>query len=331
MARKLELEVANFICRFGDKYVLNDLLEEIVLPSFFADTRRSIKGTDYFFIDQKMLYLDENESIESLALCCRLVKNTTLKRHQIYTPNEGIVSSERTLKSAPSSIAVLLLHSHRLLFVREVPGAPSIHQFGTTFKHRMRDEVLNLQAALYDKYRTSGEKVTRKKIKKLFPVPDVDVTPLTSSEALRTFIDRFAVLTTLKVGLAPTNNELDNEEFFEDAREAQELVGGVKTILTHTNPKGLDKEGCIEHVEAAKQGNLQVEMRGKDQHGDDIKGDNSDFSVRASLGTSEVRFDDGVINAYNRYQNLKEEEVVSEGPQLHDYAQKLRDAFRSLS
>lgn len=331
MPRSLELEVANFVCRFGEKFVMNDLLKEVVIPAFFSDEKRSIKGTDYFFIEQYMQYLGEEGDLESLALCCRFVKNTTLKRHQIYSPDRGIVHDERALKSAPSSIAVLLLQSHRLLFVREVPGAPSMGQFGATFKHRMRDEVMALHSARYDELQERGETITRKQLKEDLPIPEIDVTPLTSSEALQAFIDRFGILTSLKVELAPTNNELDNEEFFADTREAQELVGGRKTTLTHTNSNGLDKEGCLEHVAAAKQGNLHVEMKGKDHNGDDLKGNNSDFSVRASLGATEVDLDNGVARAYSRYKQLKEDDVVSEGAHLNDYAVKLREAFRSLT
>lgn len=329
MAKNLELEVANFVCRFGDKLVLNDLLSEIVIPPFFAETKRLSRGTEFFFIDQTFQYFDDGD-VESLALCCRLVKNTTLKRHQVYTLAKGIVPDERSMDSAPSSLAVLLLYSHRLLFVKEVPNAPTIQQFGTTFKYRMRDAVLEYHSSLFDQRIRAGKKITKKDIAEQFPIPDVSVTPITSKEALKTFINRFETLTTLKIELAPTNNELDNEEFFEDAREVKAQVGSSKTTLTHHRSKGLDKNGCLEHVQAAKQGNLRVEMRGKDHNGDDLKGDNEDFSVKASLGTSELGFEEGIATAYSRYSDLKEANIVSEGLQQHDYADKLREAFNLL-
>ncbi len=329
MAKNLELEVANFVCRFGEKLVLNDLLSEIVIPSFFSDAVRGSRGTEYFFIDQELRYL-EVDDVESIALCCRFVKNTTLKRHQIYSPKNGIVSDEKSLKSAPTSLVVLLLYTHRLLFIKEVPNAPTMKQFGTTFKHRMRDAVLEYHSSIYDQQVQAGEKITKKSIAEQFPVPDVSVTPITSKEALETFIERFEILTTLKIELAPTNNELDNEEFFENTREAKAQVGSRKTTLIHQNSKGLDKSGCLEHVEAAKQGSLNVEMRGKDKNGDDLKGDNEDFSVKASLGTPKVTFDEGVEKAYSRYSDMKAADIVSEGPQQHDYATKLREAFNLL-
>ena len=133
MARKLELEVANFVVRFESKYVLNDLLDEVVLPAFFSGKTREYKETTYFFHEPEFKYLEKG-NIDSLALVCRLVKDTVLRRHQIYTRNRGIVPDEYEIKSAPSAIATLLLKSHRLLYVREVPNAPSAKQFGNTVK-----------------------------------------------------------------------------------------------------------------------------------------------------------------------------------------------------
>ena len=52
--------------------------------------------------------------------------------------------------------------------------------------------------------------------------------------------------------------------------------------------------------------------------------------MKASLGTSEVSFDEGVEKSYERYNDLKEAKIVTEGKQQHDYAEKLREAFNLL-
>lgn len=326
MARELQLEVANFVCRFGETFVLNDLLNEVVIPSFRADAVRSIRGTDYFFLDQDLRYLGE-ERIESLALCCRFVKNTKLTRYQTYSETKGIVPNELSIDSAPTSIVALLLYSHRLLFIKQVPNAPTPQQFGATFRHRMRDAVLDYRLSEYDRQVNAEEHVTKKSVADAFPIPDISITPIPSSEALRAFIYRFDELRNLKIELIPTNNELDNEEFFEDTREAKEQVGSSKTSLTHHHPKGLDKKGVLQHVEAAKQGNLHVKMSGNDKNGASLIGDNEDFSVKASLGTQQLSFDEGVSLAYSKYRGLTGEGIISEGELQNDYADKLREAF----
>ena len=151
---------------------------------------------------------------------------------------------------------------------------------------------------------------------------------MTSKEALTAFVKRFEVITSLSVEVRPTNNEIDNEDFFEDARDVREQVNSAKTTLAHQNSRGLDKEGCLKHVKAAQHGNLEVTFRGKDHNGDDIKGDNSDFSVKASLGVNELKSDSGLKQVYSKYEQLKDDGVVAVAEQVHDYADKLREAFK---
>lgn len=329
MSRPPELEVANFVCRFGDRFVLNDLLENVVLPAFFTEARREYRDTSYFFTQRQFTYLRDND-IESLALVCRFIKKTVLRRHQIFTEDDGIVPDEQSMDSAPSSIAVLLLKTHRLLFVREVPNAPSVHQFGSTFKYFVKHAVMDYRNSAYEQRRDSGTRVFKKHLKEEFPIPDIHVVPIVSNESLREFIARFETLRTLKVRVAATNQEIDNEEFFRSLRGSRREVGSQTTAVQHHNPNGLDKNGCLTHVEAAKQGNVFVELRGVDENGDKLTGDNDKFSVRAALPPLAESVGDRAIQATDKYFALLDDEVVSVGEPERDYSQQLEASHRQF-
>ena len=189
MARQLEVEVANFVCRFGD-LVLLDLLDEVVLPAFTSDAHRKQKETDYFFMNQEFRYLEKND-VSSLALCCRLVKNTMIRRHQIYSREEGIIPDEKALESAPSAVAILLLQSHRLLYVREVPSAPSMTQFGSTFAHFMKPQVMAYRDAVFQQRKKNNKSLKKRLINHEIPFPDLSIVPVVSSESLKDFMNRF--------------------------------------------------------------------------------------------------------------------------------------------
>lgn len=330
MARELELEVANFVCRFGDDKVMGDLLDQVVIPAFFADEIRDARGTEYFFTRQDLSYL-KGSDIDSLALSCRFIKNTTLKRYQIYSEAKGIVHDEKSLESAPSAIAILLLHSHRLLYVKEVPGAPTVQQFGSTFKYFMRNIVMAHRDAVYGERVESGEKVTRKQVANDIPIPTVDVVPIPASESLKDFIARFEVLSTLKVELAPTNNEVDNEDFFKQLRGTKKEVGSATTRLVHTNSNGLDKKGVYEHVNAAKQGNAYVTMVGEDQNGDELRGNNNDFSVRANIGEAGMDYAAILAKSYTQFSSLVKKGVVTLGKASDDLTKRLRASLKRHS
>ncbi len=324
MPRQLELEIGNLLCKFGEKLVLNDLLTPVVVPAFFADTTRSYRDTSYFFTRQKFSYLKPGD-IDTLALTCRFVKNTVLRRHQIFDSNKGIVQSEDSMESAPSSIAILLLSTHRLLYVREVPNAPSMNQFASTFKFLLRNSVMNYHNSLYSQAEAGLKPISMRAIKAQIPIPEVSVIPLVSRESLKTFVDRFEILKNLKVQLAPTNNELDNEDFFKNLRKRKEEVGSTTTVVVHRNNAGLNKQGCLEHVEAAKQGNAFVEMRGVDAQGDELVGTNSEFSVKALLPKETKAMSKNIEQAIDKYFELLGSEVITVGKAADNKKQQLAE------
>jgi len=56
--------MANLICRFGEKKVLLDMLNEIVLPAFLDSMlRRRYEDTSYLFYDVKLVLLDDNKTV----------------------------------------------------------------------------------------------------------------------------------------------------------------------------------------------------------------------------------------------------------------------------
>jgi len=327
MARQLDIEISNLVCRFGPSLVLNDLLEEVVIPAFFRDDARRYGETQFFFTEQDFGYLKKGD-IDSLALRCRFIKSTVLRRHQVYSPSEGLVTDEKSLESAPSSIAILLLKSHRLLYVKEVPQAPTPAQFGITLAHFLRLSMATFHNARYQAERQAGRKVTKKAIKNRFPAPEVDVIPVVSSESLRHFVNRFESLNTLKFEIAPTNSELDNSEFFKMARESKNKVASKKTVIQHHNPDGLNKIECVSTVEAAKQGNVRISMKGTDSNGDELKGNNENFSVRATLDEPREEYDALAIDAYEKYEELVESKVVTLGAPTRDDSKKLEEVFK---
>jgi len=329
MARPLEVEVANFICRFGDA-VLLDLLDEVVLPAFFSDEIRTYMETEYFFTDQSFRYLTKND-VSSLALCCRIVKNTIIRRHQVYRKEKGIVPAPQSLESAPSAVAVLLLQSHRLLYVREVPSAPSMTVFGSTFSKFMKSTVMAYRQSLYEERKKAGKKPKKKDINVEIQIPDVSVVPVVNNESLKEFVARFDVLNSLKIEVAPTNNELDNEDFFKSLRLRKTEVGSTRTVVQHANANGLDKKGCLKQVQAAKQGNVLIEMKGKDDSGDELKGNNEAFSVRANLPTTSSDVEKCADAAFAKYSELVESEVVQVGKPVDDYSEKLKASFKKHS
>ncbi len=326
MARQLEMEVANLVCRFGEQKVLIDFLDDIVIPAFFVDEERANRGNDYYFTGQQFVYLKRGD-IDSLALTCRFIKSTILTRHQTYSRNDGLIKDEKSLPSAPSALAALLLKSHRLLYLREVPNAPAPSTFGTTFVHFMKRIIDNKRNDHIIENMMEGRRISKASAAEQYPYPDLRVVPVVSQESLKEFINRFDSLNTVKIEVAPTNNELDNNKFFKLLRSSKSSMNSTRTVVQHHNSQGLDKESTLEHVEAAKQGNAFVQMKGKDASGDDLVGDNNNFSVRAIVDTDTDDPDRSIKDLYERYEGLIQEDVINVGQSLDDITGKLKSSY----
>ena len=111
------MEVANFSCKsvLGDLELL-DIFNDYVFPAMSNKEVPGSKNSEtlsYKFIDLQFLKIEKE-----LLLVGRLVKNLNLQRQQILE-GDSLVQSYETMESAPSSFFVLILNTHKLLWVRE--------------------------------------------------------------------------------------------------------------------------------------------------------------------------------------------------------------------
>ncbi|MEO0014056.1 MAG: hypothetical protein RLZZ535_2445, partial [Cyanobacteriota bacterium] len=70
-----------------------------------------------------------------LGIVGRYIQNTQLQRTQIYDKQtDSLRRDKQAIQSSPSSIFVLILNNHRLIYLKETPCAPSLNSFQATIK-----------------------------------------------------------------------------------------------------------------------------------------------------------------------------------------------------
>lgn len=311
MPRENLLEIANFHCRFGERLVLLDLVEEVLLPAFLTSDRvRTYGDTRYFFHSQEILFLGSGND-QSLAVAGRFIKDTTLRRDQFFDPAEGLVQDEQSLRSAPSALFVLLVDTHRLLYLPETAHAPTLSNLEATARSFLRSahgEFINAHHALemerYEADPTGHARPTKKALREEFPPPTLDVIPIAGEAELQDFVAQYEILKRAEVELVSTNDEIDNDEFFQQVRQRKEEAGAARTKLTHSNPRGLQKEHIFEQLDAAaQQGNSRIKLAGNDAAGDSLVGSNESFRIRVPVGAIADTVRDAaraMIRAYRR-------------------------------
>lgn len=293
------IEFANFTCTFGERLAMLDLFEEVIWPAFQPmSNTRWFKGTQFFLLDTQLIKVSDGQEHSIFCLSGRFVKNTKLKREQIFRREEGLIEDYTELETAPSSMFVLMLDNHRLLFVREVAGAPDLSTFRATAQRfltkRHREYVLGLleKNEREIKADNSIQRETRKSLVEKYPYPDLRITPLTDKEELQTFLQRFHVIQELTIKLLRTNREdIDNDEFWNALDKTRGRMGSKGASLHFANVRdGLDDSEVFAQCNAASElGNSEIRLRGTDSHGGKLKGNNEDFQL--SLETEDLSRD----------------------------------------
>jgi hypothetical protein len=222
------------------------------------------------------------------AIAGRFVKDTKLRRKRIYDPERGLVMSDVTMDSAPVSFFVLVLQGHRLLYVREDPGAPGLDIFEATIRRFLVDSWEEYIDRMHrsDMPENAQEKPrpTKKQLERETPKPSLEIIQIATERSLGEFVEDLDNLRSAKLGLVQTNDETDNDVFIEAFRNMKDRAKSKTSTIQHSNPQGLDKKEIIEQFKpAALTGNAKIVLKGTTEDGQEISGDNKNFKLKIGL------------------------------------------------
>ncbi|MBK6553423.1 MAG: hypothetical protein IPG13_05835 [Rhodocyclaceae bacterium] len=126
-------------------------------------------------------------------------------------------------------------------------------------------------------------KTNRAKVLKEYPLPTVEVVPLSSDTSLKQFLDQFKTLHQVRIDLIKPNDEIDSAGLLKKMREAGNALGATDSALIYRT-SGAEKS--LSHAKALKglkpivsEGNAKVTLSGKDRHGDTLTGNNESFKM----------------------------------------------------
>nr|WP_314545739.1 hypothetical protein [uncultured Massilia sp.] len=278
-----KLNLANFTCTFGDKFLLLDMFDQVVLPAFQGKLTRTYGNASYFLHGVKLIKYGDEE----LVIAGRLIKDTTVERDQFIDAG-SLVKDRQVLKSSPSSFFALILSNHKLLYVRENVGAPPISAFEATIAKFLNDCYKVWLRSIYDTTNENGRKVTWSQLYALYPPPNLDVLPMGTEESVAAYVEKFRTINLVEVKLSETNHELDNNKLFADIRKVKENVGASNVALRSqkSGDVGLDKGGITKLIaEQAEGGNARITIRGKSLAGDKMTAQNESFNIALPIQT----------------------------------------------
>lgn len=277
--KKHHLEFGNFICKFDDKDLV-DHLKEIVLPALMSGETRRYGRSTYHLLNPQIVDLGDN----NVGLAFEFVKNQVLQSvQQLDKSRNEVFPVNEWLESAPSSMVLLILNTHRLVFMPKTKFAPTMKELATTCEiliNRFRQRFIDAEVKLGER----GSKADlRAQMEFEYPRAEVKIVPLTSSFSISGALRQFKVIDKLSITLVATNNDMDLDGFFSGVRQAGDNVGARTTKLEHDakDAEGLKKGPAAKEVKAAtQQGNAQVTVRGKGQDDSPLTQTNDDLKFK---------------------------------------------------
>jgi hypothetical protein len=273
------IHIANFICRFGDEQVLLDLAEEIVLPAFLERRERRYSTSRFFFDGIELVDFGTKSSPE-LLIVGRLVHDTSLVREQVLQ-NGALVKDHATLASAPSALFALVLDTHKLLYLPETRYAPSIAAFRATAAYFIRMRHKEFLRAKLRSMKKAKQEITRAELLVKYPLPTIEVIPLSSEASLAEFLDQFKVLREIRIELVEPNDELDSEWLIKHMRATKGSLDATTGELAFKGTgDGLSRSAALKEISPiAEQANTKITFTGYDPNGDKLTGDNHHFKM----------------------------------------------------
>ena len=307
------VKFANLSVRFGAKELLD--YKGIVASAFLVDTHvRNYGDTKYYFYEMKMDYLDRKDPT-SLAIYGRFIKDTLLKREQVMEGGDLRVDP-RSLPSAPSAFFTLFLADHRLAYIPESKGAPTLGNLEATIAKFIKDEYHKFMREHYDREKALNSKFTWEHAYGTHAPPTIKLVPLTSSDSIDRFIDRFDKIQRVTIHVRRRNQDFSGGNMFQSMYDVSEDMGASSAkYVVGGGPDGLNSPATKETVRAATEsGYEEASISGVDQSGAKLNGSNEDFSLKVYVETEGTPDEQKALKSFEVYEAQKASGSIKVSP-----------------
>lgn len=233
--------LANFNCVFEksseedkkikEEHPMLEYFTSIVYPSLKNDVEKEEKKqekqekekdkTILFFLDTEV---KENEN-SGLYVIGKIVKATTLEVETIFNEKENKLEEVgRKHEAAPYSTFIIFLKNHRMLFIPNQKGSPTISNFRKLIEKNMRIKIKN--------HNSNSKENIRIKNFNIFELP--------KKINLLNELKSFDKIKEFYLDIVPLNNDI-YKNGLDDLEVIRKALGSDKAQQSFKNPTNLDK------------------------------------------------------------------------------------------
>lgn len=222
--------VANFNLVFygKDEEPLLAYFDSILMPALTSGIKREIGDAKYFLMNVGVEETEEGEYV----LRGLIIKQTVLEVKSDLDENGKLIEKDEKYPTAPFSTFVIYLKNHRMLYVENQKGSPSLKNFKATMKYLLDTYVKK-------KMQDGDEEL---------PIPILNVVGIPMHKRLQQALEEVEKINLLCLRFYPLNGDLDYSGLFggisKDIRKAADCKNAD---LILKSPKNI--EGVINIVE----------------------------------------------------------------------------------
>jgi hypothetical protein len=287
---------------------------DLIHPAFFNKYIRNHKETTTFFHDVKFETINFKDE-DYYFIFGRIVKDTNIEREQVYVEGE-LLEDHDSLQNSPSSIFALSLVDHRLFFIKEHKDSPTVDNFKATteyFIKKARKELIDKTFKESKVY--NSNKITKRALEEKYPSPDLNIISLSSGEELDGFIATFKSVDNLTLNLVKPNDEGDCNDFFKSWRDTSTKklqTPNSKLVFSKHNKTLPHSEVANLAKEAIEDGNIIINIKGKDLNKDTINGTPDDFKLTVPIDDDIDSPKFIILKMYTKFWELVSNGLISE-------------------
>lgn len=274
---------ANFNCRFGSKFALLDLWDEIVWPAFLKAEPRVTKSHGTFYL----LNVELVRTKEDAFVTGRFVRDATLSR-ELVLDNGVLRPSRAELEAAFVARFMLRLSTHTLVWVAETKQAPSISSFHATISkslgHQWKQFIERLLWEEHPNHKRTERGQLRAELGKRYPMPILDIVAYPSEQSVASFLSTMKVLNEVTYRVVDPNPHYVGAQTGEVILGMKQYLAAKRASVRLSDPEGLDQESAAQQIaDLNSSGVIEAQVRGVGPNGEKITGNSETMQVKVQV------------------------------------------------
>lgn len=265
---KKDAQIANCNIVFGDEErPMLDFFDTIVYPAITSNVEKTMGETSFLF--KKIELIEDTRG--RIILLGLIVKKTVLEIKSDLNADGELIEKDERHSSAPYSLFAINLVNHRMIFLPNQKGSPSIANFQSLLKYVI-DNYRNAKNAKLD----DDSKL---------PYALVKVVGIPSVRSIDQLLENIERINSLTLRFYPLNGDLDYSEAFGIfAQEMRSEVGSKNGEIVFRSPKFIDG---VKNVLEKAAGTINPILRVVTKSGSKAKYQNEEFAERIQIEVEE--------------------------------------------